>query len=208
MNHQEFIFDLKNSYKGLLAQLEQEEAEAPSAHQKNPKFFLTENDNEMDTEVNTGSNLKLPLTKQQLLNLLVVLEENNLFLINNMQEEDQGLEEASKASDSTIRTYTEKLSEMQKKVHKLEEQIVKFKHTQSILKQYDDSNNDSTTTGTTKLTSENVQKLQKAVNLTFWGLFSDENSEVDSEEKLRRVEILLLNKIEKVMERIKAARPD
>ena len=56
---------------------------------------------------------------------------------------------------------------MQKKVHKLEEQIVKFKHTQSILKQYDDSNNDSTTTGTTKLTSENVQKLQKAVNLTF-----------------------------------------
>ena len=95
MNHQEFIFDLKNSYKGLLAQLEQEEAEAPSAYQKNPKFFLTEN----DEEDNTGPNLKLPLTKQQLLNLLVVLEENNLFLINNMQEEDQGLEEASKASD-------------------------------------------------------------------------------------------------------------
>lgn len=120
MSHKDFIFELKNTFKHVI---QDPESFSPEK-QKSTKFFLTEGE-QIDDVIEKAFEMKVPMNKQQLLSLMVILEENNLFLLNNLQEDEQGVEEANKDAQKNINTYESKVSHMKSKLSKMEQKLQK-----------------------------------------------------------------------------------
>lgn len=206
LDHQTFINEIAHKYSAQLT--------GPTIIKQKTqktKFFLTE---EQNTDVVKEEEITLPMSAKDMKRILRMIEEDNLFLINNIQEEELGAEKERRqeqnAPGGNIEAYRNKVRAITENNDRLKEKVELARTENTRLKkQVTELYTVERKEEEKGSFSDEVEKLRRAIQRCYKGLIGgDQAGDMSATEKMTRIEILMHEEIQKVKKLTKRSSND